>query len=128
MHELTRGRFALGIGRGIAPLLGIMGIPPITMAQMEDAVGHLPAALEGRGRDRATTARPGRTRSSRSGSGVDADIPVMAACLGFKTMRWAGRLLDGVILHTFVTDEALARCVAEVRARRRGGRTRSRRR
>ena len=39
MHELTRGRFALGIGRGIAPLLGIMGIPPITMAQMEDAVG-----------------------------------------------------------------------------------------
>jgi 5,10-methylenetetrahydromethanopterin reductase len=29
-------------------------------------------------------------------------------------MRWAGRLLDGVILHTFVSDEALARCVAEV--------------
>ena len=44
----------------------------------------------------------------------------MAACLGFKTMRWAGGLLDGVILHTFVTDEALARCVAEVRAGRRG--------
>ena len=40
----------------------------------------------------------------------------MAACLGFKTMRWAGGLLDGVILHTFVSDEALARCVAEVRA------------
>ena len=40
----------------------------------------------------------------------------MAACLGFKTMRWAGGLVDGVILHTFVTDEALARCVAEVRA------------
>jgi alkanesulfonate monooxygenase SsuD/methylene tetrahydromethanopterin reductase-like flavin-dependent oxidoreductase (luciferase family) len=31
-------------------------------------------------------------------------------------MRWAGRVVDGVILHTFVTDEALARCVAEVRA------------
>ena len=50
------------------------------------------------------------------GSDFDEDIPVMAACLGFKTMRWAGGLVDGVILHTFVTDEALARCVAEVRA------------
>ena len=39
MHRLTGGRFALGIGRGIAPLLDIMGIPPITMAQMEDHVG-----------------------------------------------------------------------------------------
>ena len=114
MHELTRGRFALGIGRGIAPLLGIMGIPPITMAQMEDAVGLYRRLWKGEavfGHDGPAGSYPLLTL----GSGVDADIPVMAACLGFKTMRWAGGLLDGVILHTFVTDEALARCVAEVR-------------
>jgi probable F420-dependent oxidoreductase len=115
MHELTRGRFALGIGRGIAPLLGIMGIPPITMAQMEDAVGLYRRLWRGEavfGHDGPA----GRYPLLTLGSGVDADIPVMAACLGFKTMRWAGRVLDGVILHTFVSDEALARCVAEVRA------------
>ena len=115
MHELTRGRFALGIGRGIAPLLGIMGIPPITMAQMEDAVGIYRRLWKGEavmGHDGPAGKYPLLTL----GSGVDADIPVMAACLGFKTMRWAGGVLDGVILHTFVTDEALARCVAEVRA------------
>src|SRR5436190_7370164 len=115
MHELTRGRFALGIGRGIAPLLGIMGIPPITMAQMEDAVGLYRRLWKGEavfGHDGPAGSYPLLTL----GSGVDADIPVMAACLGFKTMRWAGRVVDGVILHTFVTDEALARCVAEVRA------------
>jgi 5,10-methylenetetrahydromethanopterin reductase len=115
MHELTRGRFALGIGRGIAPLLGIMGIPPITMAEMEDAVGLYRRLWKGEavfGHDGPAGAYPLLTL----GSGVDSDIPVMAACLGFKTMRWAGRLLDGVILHTFVSDEALARCVAEVRA------------
>ena len=115
MHELTRGRFALGIGRGIAPLLGIMGIPPITMAQMEDAVGLYRRLWKGEavfGHDGPAGSYPLLTL----GSGVDADIPVMAACLGFKTMRWAGRVMDGVILHTFVTDEALARCVAEVRA------------
>ena len=115
MHELTRGRFALGIGRGIAPLLGIMGIPPITMAQMEDAVGIYRRLWKGEavmGHDGPAGKYPLLTL----GSGVDADIPVMAACLGFKTMRWAGGVLDGVILHTFVTDEALARCVAAVRA------------
>jgi alkanesulfonate monooxygenase SsuD/methylene tetrahydromethanopterin reductase-like flavin-dependent oxidoreductase (luciferase family) len=30
-------------------------------------------------------------------------------------MRWAGAVADGVILHTFFSDEALARCVATIR-------------
>jgi len=115
MHKLTRGRFALGIGRGIGPLLDIMGIPKITMAQMEDAVGIYRRLWRGEavfGHDGPA----GRYPLLTLGSDFDERIPVMAACLGFKTMRWAGRVMDGVILHTFVTDEALARCVAEVRA------------
>lgn len=115
MHRLTRGRFALGIGRGIGPLLDIMGIPRITMAQMEDAVGIYRRLWRGE----AIFGHQGPAGSFpllSLGSDFDEDIPVMAACLGFKTMRWAGGLLDGVILHTFVSDEALARCVAEVRA------------
>ena len=115
MHRLTRGRFALGIGRGIAPLLDIMGVPRITMAQMEDAVGIYRRLWRGEmvaGHDGPA----GRYPLLVLDPSFDEDIPVLAACLGFKTMRWAGRLLDGVILHTFVSDEALARCVAEVRA------------
>ena len=115
MHRLTRGRFALGIGRGIGPLLDIMGIPRITMAQMEDAVGIYRRLWKGE----AIFGHQGPAGSYpllSLGADFDDDIPVMAACLGFKTMRWAGGLLDGVILHTFVSDEALARCVAEVRA------------
>ena len=114
MHRLTRGRFALGIGRGIGPLLDIMGIPRITMAQMEDAVGIYRRLWKGEaifGHDGPAGKYPLLVLDPS----FDEDIPVMAACLGFKTMRWAGGLLDGVILHTFVTDEALARCVAEVR-------------
>jgi 5,10-methylenetetrahydromethanopterin reductase len=114
MHRLTRGRFALGVGRGIGPLTDIMGIPRITMAQMEDAVGLYRRLWKGEaifGHDGPA----GRFPLLSLGAGFDESIPVMAACLGFKTMRWAGRVMDGVILHTFVTDEALARCVAEVR-------------
>ena len=114
MHELTRGRFALGIGRGIGPLLDVMGIPRITMAQMEDAVGIYRRLWRGEpvvGHDGPAGRYPFLSLGS-----FDNDIPVMAACLGFETMRWAGRVLDGVILHTFVTDEALARCVDAVRS------------
>jgi 5,10-methylenetetrahydromethanopterin reductase len=114
MHELTRGRFALGIGRGITMVSGIMGLPPTTMAQMEDAVGIYRRLWKGEmvmGHDGPAGKYPLLTLGP-----FDNDIPVMAACLGFKTMRWAGRVLDGVILHTFVTDDALARCVAEVKA------------
>jgi probable F420-dependent oxidoreductase len=114
MHRLTGGRFALGIGRGIAPLTDIMGIPRITMAQMEDAVGLYRRLWKGEavfGHDGPAVRYP----LLALGSDYDEEIPVMAACLGFKTMRWAGRVMDGVILHTFVTDDALARCVAEVR-------------
>jgi probable F420-dependent oxidoreductase len=115
MHRLTRGRFALGIGRGIAPLTDIMGIPRITMAQMEDAVGLYRRLWRGEavfGHDGPA----GRYPLLSLDPTFDEDIPVMAAALGFRTMRWAGRVMDGVILHTFVSDEALARCVAEVRA------------
>ena len=45
----------------------------------------------------------------------DEDIPVMLCALGDRTLEFAGRIFDGVILHTFFTDEALARSVAAVR-------------
>jgi alkanesulfonate monooxygenase SsuD/methylene tetrahydromethanopterin reductase-like flavin-dependent oxidoreductase (luciferase family) len=36
MDKLTDGRFALGLGRGIAPLFKAFGLPSITTAQLED--------------------------------------------------------------------------------------------
>ena len=39
MHRLTDGRFTLGLGRGIAPQMGALGLPPVTTAQLEDFAG-----------------------------------------------------------------------------------------
>ncbi|GAB2773366.1 hypothetical protein GCM10027020_28300 [Nocardioides salsibiostraticola] len=39
MHRLSGGRYALGLGRGIRILFDLMGLPQVTGAQMEDAVG-----------------------------------------------------------------------------------------
>jgi probable F420-dependent oxidoreductase len=114
MHKLTGGRFALGLGRGIAPQMDAFGIPRITMAQMEDAIGLYRRLWKGEmilGHDGPS----GRWPFLRLDSGFDEDIPVMVSALGEKTMAWAGRVADGVILHTFFSDEALGRCVAAVR-------------
>ena len=41
MHSLTGGRFTLGLGRGIDPLMRAFGLAPITTAQLEDIAGLL---------------------------------------------------------------------------------------
>src|SRR5882757_7393159 len=38
MHRLTGGRFTLGLGRGIDPLVRALGLTPVTTAQVEDFV------------------------------------------------------------------------------------------
>src|SRR3954462_1496743 len=39
MHRLTGGRFTLGLGRGIDPLVRALGLIPVTTAQLEDFAG-----------------------------------------------------------------------------------------
>src|SRR3954464_10369546 len=36
MHRLTGGRYTLGLGRGIDPLVRALGLAPATTAQLED--------------------------------------------------------------------------------------------
>ncbi|MFM7536460.1 MAG: TIGR03857 family LLM class F420-dependent oxidoreductase [Acidimicrobiales bacterium] len=116
MQALTRGRFALGFGRGFAMRSKAWGLPSPTMAVVEDAVGLYRRLWRGEtivGHDGPL----GRFGALRIGPFAEpVDVPVMMAALGLRTMRWAGRVMDGVILHTFFSDEALARCVAAVRA------------
>jgi probable F420-dependent oxidoreductase len=114
MHRLTGGRFALGLGRGIAPLMDALGVPRVTMAQMADAIDIYRRLWRGEmilGHDGPA----GRWPYLRLDEGFDEDIPVMVSALGPRTMEWAGGVADGVILHTFFSDEALAKSVEHVR-------------
>jgi probable F420-dependent oxidoreductase len=114
LHRLTGGRFALGIGRGITPLTDALGVTRSTMASMADAIGLYRRLWRGEtilGHDGPAGSYP----FLRLDPGFDEDIPVLVSALGLKTMRWAGGVADGVILHTFFSDEALARCVNTIR-------------
>jgi 5,10-methylenetetrahydromethanopterin reductase len=115
MHRLSGGRFTLGLGRGIAPLLGAYGLPRITTAQMEDFVGLARRLWRGEvvvGHDGPAGAWPVLFLDRD----FDEDIPVGLTAFGPNSLAFAGRALDMVVLHTFFTDETTARSVATVRA------------
>ena len=84
------------------------------MAQIEDVVGILRRLWAGEavmGHDGPA----GRFAFLQQDPTFAEDIPVMLVALGERTLEFAGGLVDGVVLHTFFTDEALARSVAAVR-------------
>jgi len=122
MHHLTGGRFALGLGRGIDRLLQAYGLPRITTAQLEDFAGLMRRLWNGEvvvGHDGPA----GRWPLLALDPEFRLDIPLLLSAFGPQSLQLAGRAFDGVILHTFFTDETLQRCVRTVRdAAERAGR------
>ena len=114
MHRLTGGRFALGLGRGFDPLFRAMGLQPVTSAQLEDVAGILRRLWKGEmilGHDGPAGTYPYLNQDPD----FDEDIPIILVALGERTLELGGRVMDGVVLHTFFTDEALSNSVAAVR-------------
>jgi 5,10-methylenetetrahydromethanopterin reductase len=114
MHRLTGGRFALGLGRGIERLFDAFGMPRITTAQMEDFAGLMRRLWRGEvvfGHSGPAGSWPVLALDTT----FDENIPLMLSAFGPESLKLAGRAFDGVILHTFFTDETLQRCVRTVR-------------
>jgi probable F420-dependent oxidoreductase len=114
MHRMTGGRFALGLGRGIDKMFDAFGMPRITTAQMEDFVGLMRRLWHGEvvvGHDGPA----GRFPLLALDPDFDEDIPMMLTAFGPQSLALGGRCFDGVILHTFFTDETLQRCVSTVK-------------
>jgi probable F420-dependent oxidoreductase len=114
VHRLTGGRFTLGLGRGIGPLFDAYGIPRITTAQLEDIVRVLRRLFRGEviiGHDGPAGSYP----VLHLDSSFDEDIPIGFVAFGPRSLAFAGRCVDMVVLHTFFTDETVTRCVEAVR-------------
>ncbi len=114
MHRLTEGRFCLGLGRGIGPLFDAFGLAKITTAQMEDFAGLMRRLFAGEvilGHDGPA----GKYPVLALDPSFDEKIPLGITAFGPNTLELAGRAFDCVILHTFFTDETLARCVRTVK-------------
>ena len=112
-YGLSEGRYAFGLGRGFDALFDLMGVPRVTSAQLKDAVTVLRTLW--RGETVAGYDGPLGQLPYLSQGRVAGDIPVLMTAIGERSLALAGRLADGVVLHTFLTDQALARSVRIVR-------------
>lgn len=113
-HFLSQGRFTLGIGRGIERSMKARGLPPVTTAQMEDFAQLMRRLFKGEtiiNHDGPAGSWP----MLRLDSAFDEDIPLALVAFGPNSLALGGRAFDDVILHTFFTDETLARCVQTVK-------------
>ncbi len=114
MDALTGGRYALGIGRGIALAQRAYGFTPVTTAQIEDFVGLMRRVWSGEaviGHD-----GPAGSYPALAMRGIEpVHIPMALTAFGPNSLALGGRAFDAVVLHTFFTDETTARMVRTVK-------------
>ncbi|HWI42354.1 MAG TPA: TIGR03857 family LLM class F420-dependent oxidoreductase [Nocardioides sp.] len=113
LHRMSGGRYAFGLGRGFDLLFDVMGVPRVTGAQLADAIGIYRRLWHGEGF--AHTGPAGEYPWLSQDSSFEEDIPVLMMAIGDRSLQLAGRVADGVVLHTFFTDDTLARAVTAVR-------------
>ena len=114
MHRLTGGRFALGLGRGFDGLFRAMGLSPIRSDQILDAITIFRQLWTG-GTVVGHEGPAGRYPYLHQDDTFHEEIPVMLVAIGERTLEFAGGCMDAVVLHTFLSDDALERSVAAVR-------------
>ncbi|WP_372758839.1 TIGR03857 family LLM class F420-dependent oxidoreductase [Litorivivens sp.] len=113
LHRLTHGRFALGVARGVGIRYDLMGMEKVTNAHLSEFADMMRKLW--RGERVSHNGKLGNYPYLHMNDWLDEDIPLMFVGFGPKSLRFAGSLFDGVILHTFLSDQALKKAVACVR-------------
>jgi probable F420-dependent oxidoreductase len=114
LQALTGERFALGLGRSAAWRWRQYGVPAPTLASLGDTAAILRRLWAG---ETVTYSGPaGEFPELRLPQRPDVAPPaLLLAAVGPKTLALAGREFDGVILHPFLTPDAVARSIGLVR-------------
>ncbi len=116
LHALSRGRFALGLAKGGgAARWQLWDLPPNDYARTEELIGLLRRLWNGETIERHD-GKLGRFAMLKLAEYVKADVPLLYVGFGPRSLEHAGRFFDGVHLHTFMSDDCLARSVERIRA------------
>lgn len=114
LWRLSGGRFALGVGRGVAIRAQMMGLSPVSDQQLTDFAALMRRLWNGErvfGHDSSL----GKFPYLHQADWMNEPIPMLMTAFGRRSLEFAGGIFDGVILHTFMSDEAVSRAVALVR-------------
>ena len=115
LQALTGERFALGLGRSAPWRWQAYGVPAPTLATLGDTAEILRRLWAGE--TVAYEGPLGTFPALRLAQRPEvAPPPVLLAAVGPRTLALAGRAFDGVILHPFLTADAVHRSVEIVRA------------
>lgn len=114
LHYLSGGRFELGLSRGVAIRNQLMGLTDVKNAQLVEGLELLRTLWRGE-KVMGYNGAMGNLPYLSMGNWMQADIPVHFVGFGPNSLRFAGRHFDGVHLHTFITDQGLARATALIR-------------
>ncbi len=114
MHNISGGRFSLGIGRGIDLMFNAFGIPLATTSSMESFAGLMRQLWRGETVFNYSDIT-GSYPVLRLDPSFDLDIPLTLTAFGPKTLELGGRCFDHIVLHTFFTDETTHRAVKTVK-------------
>jgi probable F420-dependent oxidoreductase len=107
-QAMTGGRMVLGFGRSVASLYRAAGLPAMTSQVLVDSADMLRRLCAG---EKVSYDGPaGAFPSLRLADVPDAPVPpLVLAAIGPKTLELAGAHFDGVLLHPFLTPEAVGR-------------------
>ena len=114
VQSLAGGRFTMGFGRGVAVAQEIMGLKPVTTAELEEFAlimrrlfrGEIISDFDG---------PTGRVPILLLDMTLDEHLPMALGAMGPRTLALGGRCFDDVILHPFYSDETVVRSVDAVK-------------
>ena len=115
LQALTRGRFRYGFGRSAEWRWKNYGYPAPTLASMRDVAGILKRLWAGEAVSYDGPAGVFPQLKLPQITGLKPP-PLYLAAIGPKTLALAGEAFDGVILHPFLTPEAVAESAGIIRA------------
>lgn len=115
MNRMSRGRFALGLGKGNAQMQKVMGLKQITYAREKEYYEVLKRLFTGEQIENYSGTFGDIPRLGLFGDYVNEDIPILFVGFGPKSLQHAGTLYEGAHLHTFMGPEAVSRSVGLIR-------------
>ena len=114
LNRLSNGRFALGLAKGSIHRARAWNIPYPTYAREAEFIDLLRKLWRGESISNYD-GELGQYAALALAPYVHEDIPILYVGFGPKSLENAGRIYDGVHLHTFMGDKALTDAVQSVR-------------
>ena len=114
LQSLSRGRFVLGLGRGLGALAPSLGVAKPTLASLEHLASVLRRLWQG---ERISEEGPAGSFHKLRFADVPTGEPppIYFGTIGPKGLALTGRAFDGVILHPFLTTKAVSESATIVR-------------